>query len=1194
MKASLTSLPVLYPVSSIPYLETFRHSTVLSLKAKLTSKGKERGFYCRVKCEDGMKCLHLVPDGVYVTADSPGNSSSNNNVNNINNAHNANSKLKEFKNSTILNVKSVKEGGVATKGVALTVQCKSGVVDVVVDGYNAGGVRIIDDAGDVLISVGRDNRNRGKEGGAVGGKDAAASYKDTKEIDYFKDTCTLFDVTEADCRAWDGLEVKGGIEFMKHCLCKLQRERNCADFSSFVEFYRSKLQGVIDRGKDSSDFTCYMIRSSSSSSSSFENVDVTKPITLQQCKEIAQPNDAYLPYNPMDFLPDDDGSIVVCNVLAPLPLVLGEVNETLESGRFEREYDKFVSKHKDKVQRLRDNLYVNVNSIRRNVYSLKVASYLVQRHEVVIGKVFMILNAMSGSGEKWEMLNEMVKRSRDRGDVEGTIISDVNWDDGRVVIDFSFIEKSEGLDGRVSEYTNDDDVHSTKIAPPLSCSGEPSTSENEPMKHKLDYRITTGQNLEVIYAEISREKRRLTKAVDSVDFAVESAVKKGEAKLTSRKAALDGARKTVKVGDGDADPYGKYAWFITSDSHLVLHSTDEGTKKAILEKHASPNDVVVGNDDDGNVCVVKCKAGKVGDIGINQACNYLSLTSSDNFLKKVILPSYHTRASSLITRDSTGSELRCVFRVDNKDKVYVRGGKLVMGYGIVFRMKEPREEEGGGDVGEQVQGEGSCVEEAALDDDEDDDDCVDDEAEDGDCAEEAGVNDADVVTPDVDQTEHNEVEGQVEEQEDSLGVKRLESCTIDGAPVAVPPLPPPREDDGADNEESLNEASNNKKKGLSAHDRKMIKKYGSLELAREARERNGVVDGGKGNGKGKASDTFASDGHPLPPARPQRGGKLSKKKQRKYQDQDDEDRQLAMLALHGNGGQAKGKKARGKQRGQKRTASKDDKAAVEAARKQALEDAIQGLEPEVQLLLNNAIETARAKGTECLPITPSSVAYLSSLDSEAGKVAALTRLRSLCETTEIYDLSRSLNGIIRTIAKHGYEGMNAQSDARQERKGNECGDAPRVTNDDKKVHVDQEKNLKLWTGNPKVGDTLLYAKPVLAPYAALATYKYRVKLTPGRGKRGKIAKQCLSYMKSTSRPATTFQGQGCHSPDDVKALLDKELKLIESIADNDAANACMANATVSAPGINKIIKKDKKKKDGAKKAKNKAAKGKKK
>lgn len=41
------------------------------------------------------------------------------------------------------------------------------------------------------------------------------------------------------------------------------------------------------------------------------------------------------------------------------------------------------------------------------------------------------------------------------------------------------------------------------------------------------------------------------------------------------------------------------------------------------------------------------------------------------------------------------------------------------------------------------------------------------------------------------------------------------------------------------------------------------------------------------------------------------------------------------------------------------------------------------------------------------------------------------------------------------------------------------------------------------TGNPLPNDVLLYAVPVCAPYNAVQSYKYRVKIIPGSLKKGK-------------------------------------------------------------------------------------------
>jgi NFACT protein C-terminal domain len=85
--------------------------------------------------------------------------------------------------------------------------------------------------------------------------------------------------------------------------------------------------------------------------------------------------------------------------------------------------------------------------------------------------------------------------------------------------------------------------------------------------------------------------------------------------------------------------------------------------------------------------------------------------------------------------------------------------------------------------------------------------------------------------------------------------------------------------------------------------------------------------------------------------------------------------------------------------------------------------------------------------------------------------------------------------------------------------------------------VDDTAELLKLTGKPHVDDLLVYAIPVCGPYATLAQYTYRVKLTPGSLKRGKAAKQCTELFLKASSGAT--------------ASVDRQLELIKRVADID-------------------------------------------
>ena len=59
---------------------------------------------------------------------------------------------------------------------------------------------------------------------------------------------------------------------------------------------------------------------------------------------------------------------------------------------------------------------------------------------------------------------------------------------------------------------------------------------------------------------------------------------------------------------------------------------------------------------------------------------------------------------------------------------------------------------------------------------------------------------------------------------------------------------------------------------------------------------------------------------------------------------------------------------------------------------------------------------------------------------------------------------------------------------------------------------ERQSNLDSLTGCPRQGDVLLYALPMAAPYSALQGYKLRVKITPGTQRKGKAARQVLSWL----------------------------------------------------------------------------------
>ncbi|VDN18753.1 unnamed protein product [Gongylonema pulchrum] len=102
------------------------------------------------------------------------------------------------------------------------------------------------------------------------------------------------------------------------------------------------------------------------------------------------------------------------------------------------------------------------------------------------------------------------------------------------------------------------------------------------------------------------------------------------------------------------------------------------------------------------------------------------------------------------------------------------------------------------------------------------------------------------------------------------------------------------------------------------------------------------------------------------------------------------------------------------------------------------------------------------------------------------------------------------------------------------------------------MDAEETRMLNSLTWRPFDEDVLLYALVVVAPYQTMHNFKYKVKLTPGTGKRGKAAKSAIAL----------FQRD--------KSATAHELSLLKVLASNDQiARNIPGKVRISAPQLNK-------------------------
>eukprot|EP00180_Rhodochaete_pulchella_P001957 Plantae.Rhodophyta-Rhodochaete_pulchella.ctg2944.p1 GENE.Plantae.Rhodophyta-Rhodochaete_pulchella.ctg2944~~Plantae.Rhodophyta-Rhodochaete_pulchella.ctg2944.p1 ORF type:complete len:832 (+),score=195.87 Plantae.Rhodophyta-Rhodochaete_pulchella.ctg2944:368-2863(+) len=122
--------------------------------------------------------------------------------------------------------------------------------------------------------------------------------------------------------------------------------------------------------------------------------------------------------------------------------------------------------------------------------------------------------------------------------------------------------------------------------------------------------------------------------------------------------------------------------------------------------------------------------------------------------------------------------------------------------------------------------------------------------------------------------------------------------------------------------------------------------------------------------------------------------------------------------------------------------------------------------------------------------------------------------------------------------------------------------------------TDAEKDaltsLDLLTGRPLANDIINFAVPMCAPYSAMNTVKFKVKLLPGILRRGKAYRQAESvFQMNIDREFANHPASLAHVRD-----------LLRAIPEADALQTIVSNSRVSAPGLEDAKKSAKKSKGG--------------
>lgn len=809
---------------------------------------------------------------------------------------------------------------------------------------------------------------------------------------------------------------------------------------------------------------------------------------------------------------------------------------------------------KDRLEKIRKDQEQRVEALQEEIEKIQAHATLVEANAADVDKALSVINSALDTGMDWEALDQLVQIEQDNCNPIALLIHKLELEKDTMVL----------------------------LLP------DPLDATSKPVSVTISLQESAYGNARDMFSKYRSFKEKSQKTLESSIKALKAAEINAQKQLQE----LQLKSKLTATPSISRKPgfYEKFHYFITSDNYLVLGGKDAHQNEQLVKRYLRPGDAYLHADVHGAAsCILRAKRrrkrnGKsealpLSEQALREAGNF-TICRSNAWGSRMITSAWWVESHQVSKTAPSGEYLTVGSFMVRGKKNFLPPTQLEMGLAVLFRL---------GDEDSIARHQNDRRDfallnvEDAISEDEDDDHAAevkqllfeeermiaeggDDYGADDEISDSPhvlGVNDQTLDTTSIEEAKVNDDETQ--------------NLTIN--------MDLQEHTEGVDNP-TQREGEAKVKKGLSAKDRKLIKKYGSLEAAKKAAaEREMAAQHTTDKSEVTSSASVVAESTDASQVSGKRGKKTKMKRAaKKYADQDEEDRELALLALQGG---EKKEKEKGKNGKHMEPASEtQEKAAFDTAAFLVKDSKLvaEQLPDDIRVVLAECVsaKTGVTDTGEVLvnweKFDADVLEQVVALETEEQQLAAAKRLLFLKKLSRIDNFSASLSGIVRTIRKFGHEKLETEYD-------DTPPDGKRKTKTEKVAEkeawketlaeegiadgeggegggegIDDQPELGKLTGKPLAEDTILYAIPVCAPYQTLSQYKYRVKLTPGSQKRGKAAKQCVEMFLQDSNK-------------DKSTISDREKELIKRVADNDWVQVICADVKISAAGASKVVKK---------------------
>ncbi|OEU20848.1 DUF814-domain-containing protein [Fragilariopsis cylindrus CCMP1102] len=472
--------------------------------------------------------------------------------------------------------------------------------------------------------------------------------------------------------------------------------------------------------------------------------------------------------------------------------------------------------------------------------SLQEEAQLVEIHADMVEKALQVVNSALDSGMDWEQLEDLVDlEARQNHNPVAMLIHQLDLEHDEMVL------RLVRVDALYSEDEDDGD------------DDEKGKSRFQNVRVSLNE--TAHGNAKALFAKYRASKEKSKKTMEqnakALDAAEENAKRQMlEAQKNKSHISLKTKRKALW--------FEKFNWFITTDNYLVLGGRDAQQNEQLVKRYLRAGDAYLHADVHGAAsCILRAKrernlkTGKTSPIplssqALREAGNF-TICRSSAWSSRMVTSSWWVESHQVSKTAPTGEYLTVGSFMIRGKKNFLPPTQLEMGLAVLFRL---------GDEDSFLRHKDERRDFALIQQEEE--------------KEEPLNNDIEAVS--LKKPEKNLETIQVHDRETEISIQDVNSDEI---------------------MTNTDQESLPKKKGLSAKDRRQIKKYGTLEAARAAEEERNIIQQEQ-DLISQRSSVIVQEA-PTKQTNHKRGKKAKLKRMaKKYADQDEEDRELALIALH--------------------------------------------------------------------------------------------------------------------------------------------------------------------------------------------------------------------------------------------------------------------------------------------------------